>query len=283
MDVLPHPDWLRAFLAFADTLNFTRAAGRLHLTQPAVHGQVKKLSELLGVPLYQRRGRDLVLTTDGVRTRAFAAEQLAHGRRFMAAVQGRDEAERVTLAAGEGAHLYLLGPVLRALASGLRVRVTDGDATLQAVRSGEAQVGVLAGAPPDELEACPVARVGQHLLLPADAPLAQQGHAAPTDLTGAALVVPPRGRPHRTTLEVALSDVDWQVAVEARGWPVALRFVELGLGWAIVNDCVPAPQGFAAVPMPTFPTLTYYAIRRRGALHGPGAQALWSALLALDT
>ena len=59
---LPHPDWLRAFSAFADTGNFTRAAERLSLTQPAVFGQVKKLSAWAGVPLYRREGRALVLT-----------------------------------------------------------------------------------------------------------------------------------------------------------------------------------------------------------------------------
>jgi hypothetical protein len=49
---------LRAFAAFAEDANMSRAARRLHLSQPAVHAQLRRLSEALGAPLYQRLGAD---------------------------------------------------------------------------------------------------------------------------------------------------------------------------------------------------------------------------------
>ncbi len=50
-------DWLFSFVAFADRLNFTRAAEELHITQPALHAQIRKLSEDVGTTLYRREGR----------------------------------------------------------------------------------------------------------------------------------------------------------------------------------------------------------------------------------
>jgi DNA-binding transcriptional LysR family regulator len=50
-------EWLTSFIAFAEELNFTRAAARLHISQPAFHVQIRKLAEALGVTLYERAGR----------------------------------------------------------------------------------------------------------------------------------------------------------------------------------------------------------------------------------
>ena len=53
-------DALASFAVFADHLNFTRAAEELHISQPALHVKVRKLSESLGRPLYRRAGRRLL-------------------------------------------------------------------------------------------------------------------------------------------------------------------------------------------------------------------------------
>src|SRR5579862_6915409 len=56
---------LRAFLTVAREGNLTRAAARLHLTQPAVSLQIKNLQEMLGVVLFSRTSHGLLLTRDG--------------------------------------------------------------------------------------------------------------------------------------------------------------------------------------------------------------------------
>ena len=55
---------LRYFREVAGTLNFTRAAERLHIAQPPLSRQIQQLEELLGVPLLER-GRPLRLSDAG--------------------------------------------------------------------------------------------------------------------------------------------------------------------------------------------------------------------------
>jgi DNA-binding transcriptional LysR family regulator len=66
-------EWVRAFVTFAETLNFTHAATRLHISQPALHVQIRKLGESLQTPLYVRHGRSLTLTDEGRKVLAFGA------------------------------------------------------------------------------------------------------------------------------------------------------------------------------------------------------------------
>jgi DNA-binding transcriptional LysR family regulator len=62
---LPPLDALRGFDAAARHLSFTRAASELHLTQSAMSRQIKSLEEALGVALFERRHRALLLTAAG--------------------------------------------------------------------------------------------------------------------------------------------------------------------------------------------------------------------------
>ncbi|MFT3768904.1 MAG: LysR family transcriptional regulator [Minicystis sp.] len=272
-------EWLEAFVAFADHENFTRAAAALHLSQPALHVQVQKLGEALGVPLYQRRGQKLTLTADGRRVAAFGRELLGRTSELVAELHAGSHHAPVVLAAGEGAYLYLVGEGIQAfLAHGgapLSLITRDREGTLDAVRGGEAHVGVAAlDVVPDDLDARPLADVGQVLVVPAAHPLAKKRSIRLTDLAGARLVVPGAERPHRGLIARALQDagVKWEVAVEANGWPLMLRFVELGVGLAIVNACCRVPDGLVARPVPALPRQRYHVFRRRGG-KGDGAAA----------
>lgn len=62
---LPPLDLLRGFEAAARHLSFTKAAAELFLTQSALSRQVQALEAALGVPLFQRRHRALLLTDEG--------------------------------------------------------------------------------------------------------------------------------------------------------------------------------------------------------------------------
>ena len=70
------PERLRAFVAVAESGNFTRAAERLHLTQPAVSMQVRRLEESIGRSLFERNAQFVRLTDDGEALLGFAREVL---------------------------------------------------------------------------------------------------------------------------------------------------------------------------------------------------------------
>lgn len=67
---------LRYFSMVADVGNVTHAAARLHITQPTLSRQIAQLEAELGVPLFERRGKCLSLTPEGMLLRRRAAEIL---------------------------------------------------------------------------------------------------------------------------------------------------------------------------------------------------------------
>lgn len=182
-------DALASFAVFADHLSFTRAAEELHISQPALHVKVRKLSETLGVPLYTRHGRRLALTPAGERVARFARDLDARVSAFLSDVRGAAPARVPALAAGEGAYLYLLGGVVR---PGIRLINGDRARTLAAVRTGRADLGVsVLDVMPTDLEAVLLAAYPQVLVMPADHPLAGEPDLTLADLAGASLVAPP--------------------------------------------------------------------------------------------
>lgn len=62
---------IRYFEAIAETLNFTRAAERLHITQSTLSHQIRNLEEELGVALFDRRGKRIALTEAGAKLRSY--------------------------------------------------------------------------------------------------------------------------------------------------------------------------------------------------------------------
>jgi DNA-binding transcriptional LysR family regulator len=61
------PEQLITFSHVAEHLNISRAARTLHLSQPAVSGQLQALQTSFGEPLYRRQGRGIALTPAGAR------------------------------------------------------------------------------------------------------------------------------------------------------------------------------------------------------------------------
>lgn len=280
-------EWLEAFVAFAEHGSFTRAARSMHISQPALHVQVQKLGEALGVTLYERRGQRLSLTADGRRVAAFGRDLLGRTSDLVAELSGAAGRGPVVLAAGEGAYLYLIGEGVRAFladpAASLTLLTRDREGALSAVQNGEAHVGVAAlDVVPDDLDSHPLTDVGQSLVVPGGHPLAKKRAIDLADLAGARLVVPGVDRPHRALVARALGDagIAWEVAVEANGWPLMLRFVELGIGLAIVNACCRPPEGLVAIPMRGLPKQRYHVFRRRGAARAGEGARLLEALIA---
>ncbi|TKC90286.1 LysR family transcriptional regulator [Trinickia terrae] len=104
------PDQLITFAAVAEHLNISRAAVALHLSQPAVSGQLRQLQEEFGEPLYQRDGRGIRLTPSGTQLAEYASRLRDTYRQAHAYRDALRGLERGTLRVGASTTLasYLL-------------------------------------------------------------------------------------------------------------------------------------------------------------------------------
>ena len=101
---------LETFLAVAEEKSFSRAALRLHRTQPAVSQVIRKLEAAVGETLFDRAARDGSLTAAGVLLRDYALRLLALRREATSALGELKSVERgsLQLAANEYTCMYLL-------------------------------------------------------------------------------------------------------------------------------------------------------------------------------
>jgi LysR family transcriptional activator of nhaA len=143
---------LRYFWAIAHAGTLTRAAAELHLSQSAVSVQLGKLERQLGHPLFERSGKQLVLTEAGRIALDYADTVFAAGEELLSTLAGRPKAERQTLKIGAIAtlsrnfHLEFLRPVLARPDVSLVVR-SGSMAELLGLLKAHALDGVLANSP----------------------------------------------------------------------------------------------------------------------------------------
>ncbi|MEU5902260.1 MULTISPECIES: LysR family transcriptional regulator [Streptomyces] len=82
------PRLLRAFVAVAEELHFTRAAARLYVAQQALSRDVRRLERELGAELFSRTTRQVTLTADGERLLPYARRVLEAQDDLVAAAAG---------------------------------------------------------------------------------------------------------------------------------------------------------------------------------------------------
>ena len=101
---------LETFLAVAEERSFSRAALRLHRTQPAVSQVIRKLEASVGETLFDRASRDGSLTAAGVLLRDYALRLVALRREAVSALDELKSVERgrLQMAANEYTCMYLL-------------------------------------------------------------------------------------------------------------------------------------------------------------------------------
>jgi DNA-binding transcriptional LysR family regulator len=95
---------LRYFLAVAEELNFSRAAERLHIAQPALSAQIRSLETQLGTELFSRTTRKVDLTPAGELLLADARAIVERADRAVAKVAAAARGERGALRVAFAAH-----------------------------------------------------------------------------------------------------------------------------------------------------------------------------------
>jgi len=234
---------LETFLAVAEERSFSRAAARLHRTQPAVSQAIAKLEGELGEVLFERSSRDGTLTDAGEVLREYAAKLLnLRGEAEGALTELRSlHRGRLNLAANEYTCLYLL-PLLdefrrqhpriklavqRALAS----RIPD------EVLMHSVEIGVLSFKPEDaQVRSVVVYRDELAFVVNPRHPLAGAGKVSIRQLGAQNFIAHNIPSPQRQKVIQTFKrhKTPLQMGVELPSLEAIKRFVEMGNGVALV-------------------------------------------------
>lgn len=241
---------LRYFVAVAEAGSMTLAARRCHVAQPSLSQQIRKLEETLGVTLFDRLGRGVVMTDAG---RAL----LPRARRILAEVRETGENLRAEVSQGGGRLVigaiptiapYLLPPVLASLraeapGSELVVREDLTERLVEAVVDNELDVAITST--PIDHGLVEVQAIGSEPLLvvvPSSHPLAGGERMRLSDL---------RAQPSVTLSDMhclgkqigsfcARAGVTPEVICRATQLATVLELVRLSMGMALVPAMVAA-------------------------------------------
>lgn len=138
VDRLPSLNAMRAFEAAARHLSFSRAADELHVTKAAVSHQVKALEEELGLPLFRRLNRALMLTDAGQTLYPAVSEALGIMGTAVARLKRHDETGGLTVTMLDSFAAIWLVPRLgrfRVMHPEIDVRISTSDDSVDFARS----------------------------------------------------------------------------------------------------------------------------------------------------
>jgi DNA-binding transcriptional LysR family regulator len=282
---------LRIFTAVAEEGSVTQAAARLHRVQSNVSARLAQLEESLGVALFHRAGRRLLITAEGERLLAYAGRLLQLADEAQAAVRGDQQpAGQLRIGSMETAAAARLPLVLAAF----HAKHPDVDLLLETAPTDQLVQGVLNHKLDVALVAAPVVRpelaqqavFEEELVLLTDA--AQAPVRTPRDVERRALLVFRSGCAYRRRLE------SWF----AEAGVATSRVSEFGTFEAILG-CVAAGMGVALMPKevlkqrrlggsirchelpPATSLVQTMLVWRRDVLHHP-ARAAFAACFAPD-
>lgn len=286
---------LRAVAAHGSVVAAAEASG---FTPSAVSQQVKRLERRLGVPLLERVGRGVMLTSHGERLVAAGERVLADLEALEAGLQ-RDAgvvAGRVRLAAFSTAMRGLVAPVttrLRGAHPDLRLSLEEREPweTVDLVATGRCELGIVhrwGGIPlavPDHVASTPVTEDVADLIVRRDHPFAGRRSVTPHDLVDAEWIATPDNTICRQWLHRMYDGTGRppRIAHVSGEFESHLALVAAGLGVALVPRMGRSPLGaeLAAVPVTDpVPTRAVDALHRRTMGESPAVRAVLAQLRA---
>nr|WP_241695989.1 LysR family transcriptional regulator [Solimonas terrae] len=278
---------LRYFVAIAEEGSFSRAAARLHVSQPPLSTQLRKLEDELGVRLLERGNRGVSLTTAGAvyyeEIRATLA-RLEHARtRTLQADRG--DAGMLSIGFVSIADYGILPPALKSFRTAFpRVEVElhelTTDAQIRELRAARLDLGIgLAPVDEPDLEFGSVLREELVLAAPTGYPTARSdGGIDLRTLSKASFIVPPRdigpGLYDLTISQCRASGFAPRITQHARQMQTVIGLVSSGMGVALVPASVRnlKRSGVQYRPLRGKPAFVELGIlRRRDADHVPAA------------
>ena len=242
---------LEYFVAVAEEANFTRAAARVHVAQPGVSAQVRRLERELGQDLLDRSGRTVRLTAAGAAVLPYARAALSAAAGARLAVDEltgllRGHVTIGTLSSMASDDLDLPGLIADFHADHPAVEISlvaaNTDDLIEGLKAGRldmAFISIGAAAPPG---------LGTHVVtsqpfvaaVSRDHALASRSTITLKALAGHGLISLPHGTGLRATVDEAFAAAGLrpQVAFEAGDPRVLAQFAARGLGVAIVPQSI---------------------------------------------
>jgi DNA-binding transcriptional LysR family regulator len=281
---------VRYFLAVGETLNFTRAAARCHVSQPSLTRAIKLLEAELGGPLFHRERGNTHLTELGRAVQPHLREVAAQAQaaRGLATAFATLRDGRLPLGVGFGFALDHVRPGLRAFAAAhpdvaVELREAGAQALHAALRHGEIDLAFLTGRPHD-IDDLHYHRVGldhARILARAEHRLARAAHLPLAALAGETLAVR-AGCGFVPILRRRLAEIGRSARERPADCTPALLAEQVlacgGLALGLASQRVPAGVvGMAIAELPE--GLPVFAATKRGRPHAPPVGALLDLLL----
>jgi len=276
---------LRAFCHVAQCGSISKAAEKLFSSQPAVSLQIQALERELDAILFERRGPRIKITPDGEVLYQLAlplVERIDGLAESFAAHRGVLDKGELNIAAGESTIMYILPRFIKLFNDsypGIRIKLQNvtGRDGLALLRSDEVDFAVGSMLEEqDDIIYKPFCTFSPALICPLDHPLTKMKQVTLPDISPYGLILPPRHLSTWRIVDTAFSqyDADYHVSLEAGGWEVIKKYVELGLGVSIVTDvCLTGNEALAVIPLDEyFPRRSYGIVLRRGRFLRPQAQ-----------
>ena len=190
---------MEEFLKLCESMNFTRAARELHLSQSALSKHVSQIEEEIGAALILRSTHEAVLTQEGELTRerferivADYGELVRDVGEMQAGMTGRLRVGFIYYGGMECMRPGLSRFVEAHPGVKLDLVSLQPHAIIAGLRSGDLDAGLLMEVPSLASEGFPFARVGSRklaVIMSKDNPLAEEGALDPSDLEGAHIVM----------------------------------------------------------------------------------------------
>jgi DNA-binding transcriptional LysR family regulator len=235
---------LRVFSEVARQLSFAKAARALHLTPPAVTMQVRELEGHVGMPLFDRSGRSVTLTTAGEYMLVYARKMLAtlKDAEDTAARLLKLEVGTLTIGMVSTAKYFLphLLAQFRREHEGIEIRLAVGnrEQLVQMLHANEVDIAIM-GRPPKELatRAEPFAAHPHVFVAPVGHPLTQAGPLSPEALRGQGFILREEGSGTRAALEKFLlqARVEPRVTMEMASNETIKQAVIAGMGLSFLS------------------------------------------------
>ncbi|MDP2805467.1 MAG: LysR family transcriptional regulator [Gallionellaceae bacterium] len=276
---------MRAFCEVVRSGNITLAAQKLFLSQPSVTLQLQAMERELGVTVFERRGPVLKLTPDGEALYALAkplVEGIDSLEENFAAQHGKLDSGELNIGAGESTILYILPEAVRRFVSAhpgiqLKIHNETGRDGLKMLRDDDIDlvVGSMLDVP-DDITYQPVVTFDPVLIAPLGHPLSLEPEVTLEKISQYGLILPPR---HLSTWRMVKyvfqqHNLTFTVTLEAGGWEVIKKYVELGMGISIVTDiCMTGCERLVRIPLKQhFPQRGYGLVLRKGRHLSPQAR-----------